>query len=381
MSCFLGASLHLIFFYALLLAMAKAMPRSMEGVLAQHNMLRCMHDAAPLEWDGSLARDAEKWAQSFVNETSNPPKQSTVGEGENLLIGDVVSGISVTQEWYDEVKQTNPIGEVYTYSPKTGHYTQLVWKSTTKLGCAQAALKSGQNLWVCRYSPAGNRDGEFSQQVGRRVKTAKECAVSISPVEAPKKITWAFGSDPAKCAEVGFVSIVKRSDSAANERGGGVVEYDIVGFGVRQSAAGLPLGSTATGTYTLPRSVGDGRMILQASTATGDVWFRGTGSHPGQLHIDDLILGDGLGQIEGSHCTSNLFFVTDLDMDLSRKFELASQKLSPQTSSSSWALVLVVTSVAFCAFMGVVSKVHRNVATSTPAGQSDAEPLAVEGDA
>lgn len=375
---FLGAPVHLRIFFALLLAMATAMPRNMEGLLAQHNMLRCMHDASPLVWDDSLANDAQAYAQSFV-ETSDP-KQSNVEEGENLLMGDVVSGVRATQEWYDEVKST-VFGEVTSYSPETGHYTQLVWNSTTKLGCGEATLNNGQILWVCRYSPAGNRDGEFSQQVGRRVKTAVDCGTSISPVEMPKKITWAFGNDPATCAEVGFISIMRCSDSEANARGSGVEEYDIVGFGVRQSAAGLPLGSTETGAYELPPNVGDGGMILQASVVTGDVWFRGTGPHPGQLHVGDFVLGDGLGQVDGGSCTANLFFVTDLDMTSSRKFELASQSLSPQTSSSSWAWVLVATGVASCALLSVAaSMVHRNVASVMSARQSEAEPLAVEGD-
>ena len=41
----------------------------------------------------------------------------------------------------------------------TGHYTQMVWKGTTEVGCATA---SGTELTylVCRYSPPGNIVGQ-----------------------------------------------------------------------------------------------------------------------------------------------------------------------------------------------------------------------------
>ena len=36
-----------------------------------------------------------------------------------------------------------------------GHFTQLVWKGSTQIGCGVASC-GGQNFWVCRYSPPGN---------------------------------------------------------------------------------------------------------------------------------------------------------------------------------------------------------------------------------
>ena len=39
-----------------------------------------------------------------------------------------------------------------------GHYTQIVWPTTTRVGCAIASTARTDYL-VCRYSPAGNIDG------------------------------------------------------------------------------------------------------------------------------------------------------------------------------------------------------------------------------
>ncbi len=45
------------------------------------------------------------------------------------------------------------------FSHETGHFTQLVWKSTTSVGCAQCGGRGAQwyeTYVVCNYKPPGN---------------------------------------------------------------------------------------------------------------------------------------------------------------------------------------------------------------------------------
>jgi hypothetical protein len=51
--------------------------------------------------------------------------------------------VSTTGEWHD-----------------VAHYTQIVWPSTTHVGCAVASSTT-TDYFVCRYSPTGNKDGLF----------------------------------------------------------------------------------------------------------------------------------------------------------------------------------------------------------------------------
>lgn len=50
------------------------------------------------------------------------------------------------------------------FSMTAGHFTQLVWKGSRRLGCGTATCNQMQ-LWVCNYDPAGNMEGEFQSNV------------------------------------------------------------------------------------------------------------------------------------------------------------------------------------------------------------------------
>ena len=73
-----------------------------------------------------------------------------------------VLGASI-EMWYNEEKLYNYDNPGATDFEKIGHFTQLVWASTTTVGCGKATCSKGSpfsgGTWqyvVCRYSPAGN---------------------------------------------------------------------------------------------------------------------------------------------------------------------------------------------------------------------------------
>lgn len=138
-------------------------------MLDMHNEERDSLGLAPLEWDDALASDARAYARTMartgVFAHSNRASRS-VPSGENLWMGtrglydyEVMVGgfldekrlfrrggrlpnISTTGRWQD-----------------VAHYTQIIWRTTRKLGCALGE-GAGNDYLVCRYFPAGNAFGQ-----------------------------------------------------------------------------------------------------------------------------------------------------------------------------------------------------------------------------
>jgi hypothetical protein len=75
-------------------------------------------------------------------------------------------GSNCVKSWYNEVKKYNFKNPGFAMA--TGHFTQLVWKSSTRLGLGLAAGKHGRsNAYYCvaEYSPPGNYANEFRENV------------------------------------------------------------------------------------------------------------------------------------------------------------------------------------------------------------------------
>ena len=69
---------------------------------------------------------------------------------------------TATARWYSEIKDYDFSKPGFGYN--TGHFTQVVWKSSTKLGCGTAS--DGPTVYVtCRYKGAGNMMGAFPDNV------------------------------------------------------------------------------------------------------------------------------------------------------------------------------------------------------------------------
>ncbi|KAJ5963937.1 uncharacterized protein N7479_003813 [Penicillium vulpinum] len=99
-----------------------------DDMLKVTNEYRANHDADPLRWNETLADYSRKWAEACIW------KHSKSSYGENLAFGfDNVSAAVIA--WGDEGDMYN-FGKPTGFTEETGHFTQLVWKDTTQVGCA-----------------------------------------------------------------------------------------------------------------------------------------------------------------------------------------------------------------------------------------------------
>jgi hypothetical protein len=75
-----------------------------------------------------------------------------------------VIGDETTGSWYDEIKLYNFNRPGFAMA--TGHFTQVVWKGSQKLGIGFGVTSDGKSVYiVAQYSPPGNYMGQFEQNV------------------------------------------------------------------------------------------------------------------------------------------------------------------------------------------------------------------------
>lgn len=145
------------------------------GMTAAHNAVRARaHDPEPspalepLTWSSTLAATAQAYANEVATDCqlahSNAP-----GLGENLASngGWMSNPMEVVEGWAAE-EACYTFGAFFVSdacnaacvaglnSNGCGHYTQIVWRATTTVGCGFATCSNGNEIWVCNYEPQGN---------------------------------------------------------------------------------------------------------------------------------------------------------------------------------------------------------------------------------
>jgi hypothetical protein len=156
------------------------------AVLYHHNAARANHNAAPLTWNADCEANALIAAQRCTFEHYIP---DGANQGQNLF---TVSGSAfnvtagITESWYKS--EFPPMVPYFGASDipddvfhSVGHLTQMLWKSTTGVGCVSIdcgnkMIVNGQTstlnkYTVCNYAPPGNVGGRYAQNVGSPISS------------------------------------------------------------------------------------------------------------------------------------------------------------------------------------------------------------------
>ncbi|MEO8903525.1 MAG: CAP domain-containing protein [Polyangiaceae bacterium] len=145
-----------------------AEPAAQQGMTAAHNAARAAVMPAatpaipPLVWSAELADTAQAWADGCKFQHSG----GKYGEDLYASAGQAVTPQAVVDSWVVEAKD-------YDYAANScsgvcGHYTQVVWRDSAKLGCGVTNCSTNSpfngfpdwQIWVCNYDPPGNFNGK-----------------------------------------------------------------------------------------------------------------------------------------------------------------------------------------------------------------------------
>ncbi|WP_053237857.1 CAP family protein [Sandaracinus amylolyticus] len=135
----------------------------LRAVLDAHNTRRAEHCAPPLSWSDELARTAQSWADDLARRGCAFEHNRTP-YGENLAAGTsgTLSPQAVVDMWHRERERYRFRNG--RFSMQTGHFTQVVWRGTARVGCGTSTC-NGMDVWVCNYDPPGNVQGQFDENV------------------------------------------------------------------------------------------------------------------------------------------------------------------------------------------------------------------------
>lgn len=132
-------------------------------LLVPHNAERARHGVAPLVWDARLAAAADRYAAELAatGRWGHSDKATRPGQGENLWMGTrgAFSPEQMVEGWLSERRYYRH--GVFPHVSRTsnwadvGHYSQIIWRGTTHVGCAIRSGR-GNDYLVCRYAPHGN---------------------------------------------------------------------------------------------------------------------------------------------------------------------------------------------------------------------------------
>lgn len=137
-------------------------------ILAAHNAVRASVGVPPLAWDNELGNGAAAYAQqlALTNVFQHSDRKARPGIGENLWMGTrgAYSVETMVGGWTSErrffVSGIFPNNSTTGNWVDVGHYTQMIWPTTQRVGCAIASNGRTDYL-VCRYAGKGNIDGRW----------------------------------------------------------------------------------------------------------------------------------------------------------------------------------------------------------------------------
>ena len=151
-------SLAFVFLMGLTLVHLTLAQDSKEDYLNAHNAARADVGVPSLTWDDTVAAYAQNYANQRIGDCNLVHSGGKYGE--NIAWGSAdLSGTDAVKMWVDE-KANYDYNSNSCVGGQCGHYTQVVWRNSVRLGCAKVRCNNGGTFIGCNYDPPGNYVGQ-----------------------------------------------------------------------------------------------------------------------------------------------------------------------------------------------------------------------------
>ncbi|WJX22135.1 proteinase B [Trifolium repens] len=124
-----------------------------------HNAARSAVGVPNIIWNNTLAEVARNYSNKHKADCQLVHSGSRYGENLAGSTGDL-SGTNAVKLWVNEKKNYNYSSNSCASGAVCGHYTQVVWKNSKRLGCAKVRCNNGGTFITCNYDPPGNYQGQ-----------------------------------------------------------------------------------------------------------------------------------------------------------------------------------------------------------------------------
>ncbi|XP_062192620.1 pathogenesis-related protein PRB1-2-like [Phragmites australis] len=133
--------------------------------VALHNAARGEVGVGDVVWDHTVAAFARAYAARRAGDCKlgHSDDHKTMGYGENVYVGPAGKDWTVAEAmemWVNERQNYDNVSGRCMPQKMCEHYMQVVWRSTTAIGCARVKCDNGGVFITCNYAPAGNVPGQ-----------------------------------------------------------------------------------------------------------------------------------------------------------------------------------------------------------------------------
>ncbi|KAA0031384.1 hypothetical protein IC582_000160 [Cucumis melo] len=125
-----------------------------------HNAARAQVGVGPVHWDERVASFARQYANQRINDCRLVHSGGPYGENIAWGMPDL-SGTAAVQMWVNEKQFYNYGSNTCAAGKVCGHYTQVVWRNSVRIGCAKVRCTNNRGTFIiCNYEPRGNIIGQ-----------------------------------------------------------------------------------------------------------------------------------------------------------------------------------------------------------------------------